>query len=55
MEIKIPPTQLLEDFAKENTPMFKKILENHKQIKTLTKQRDNLLPKLMSQEAIISI
>ena len=55
MEIKIPPTQLLEDYAKENTPMFKKILENHKQIKTLTKQRDNLLPKLMNQEAIILI
>jgi type I restriction enzyme S subunit len=55
MQIKIPPVPLLEEYSKENTPMFKKILANHKQIKTLTKQRDNLLPKLMSQEATIEI
>ncbi len=55
MEIKIPPTQLLEDFATEHTAMFKKILANHKQIKTLIKQRDNILPKLMNQEASIEI
>jgi type I restriction enzyme S subunit len=55
MEIKIPPSELLEKYSKENTHMLMKILANHKQIKTLTKQRDNLLPKLMSREAIISI
>lgn len=55
MEIKIPPTELLEKYSKENTTMFEKILANHKQIKTLTKKRDALLPKLMSREATISI
>lgn len=55
MEIKIPPTELLEKYSKENTTMFEKILANHKQIKTLTKKRDALLPKLMNGEATISI
>lgn len=55
IEIKIPPTELLEKYSKENTTMFEKILANHKQIKTLTKKRDTLLPKLMNGEATISI
>jgi len=31
-------------------PMYKKILHNKKQIQTLEKLRDTLLPKLMSGE-----
>lgn len=55
MEIKIPPVELLEKYSEENTPLFKKILANHKQIITLTNKRDALLPKLMNREAYITI
>ena len=40
----------MKEFHKAVEPYFKKINSNTKQIKTLTKLRDTLLPKLMSGE-----
>ncbi|NGX84871.1 restriction endonuclease subunit S [Aequorivita sp. KMM 9714] len=44
----IPSNQALKDFDKLIKPVFDKILNNSKQIQSLTKTRDTLLPKLMS-------
>ncbi|HLV70690.1 MAG TPA: restriction endonuclease subunit S [Xanthomarina sp.] len=46
----IPSNQALKDFDKLIKPVFDKILNNSKQIQSLTKTRDTLLPKLMSGE-----
>jgi type I restriction enzyme S subunit len=37
------------------TPLLEKQITNAKQIKTLEKLRDNLLPKLMSGEVRVSL
>lgn len=50
LDITIPPIQKLELFDKEIGPLFQKIKSNTIQIRTLTKLRDTLLPKLMSGE-----
>lgn len=42
--------KLVKEFHKEVEPMFQKIKSNTNQIKTLTRLRDTLLPKLMSGE-----
>ncbi|MDO9366177.1 MAG: restriction endonuclease subunit S [Methylotenera sp.] len=46
----LPPNQKLADFAKIANDSWDKIHKNYKQIQTLEKLRDNLLPKLMSGE-----
>ncbi|AFZ61331.1 restriction endonuclease subunit S [Anabaena cylindrica FACHB-243] len=46
--ILIPELNVAEDFENKIKLIFHKILLNEKQIKTLTKTRDALLPKLMS-------
>ena len=42
-------------FGKEASHLFEKITTNYKQIKTLSKTRDNLLPKLMSGEVRVKM
>ncbi|QNM86380.1 restriction endonuclease subunit S [Polaribacter pectinis] len=49
-ETVIPSNKALTDFDKLIKPIFDKILSNSKQIQTLTKTRDALLPKLMRGE-----
>jgi len=46
----IPEEKILDDFQAVITPIFKKILLNILQIKTLSKMRDTVLPKLMKGE-----
>jgi len=46
----IPQENILKDFQEIIHPIFKKIKTNTKQIQTLTKTRDELLPKLMTGE-----
>ncbi len=46
----IPQEIILKDFQEIIHPIFNKIKTNTKQIQTLTKTRDELLPKLMSGE-----
>lgn len=52
--ITIPPVDLIKNFESLMIPNFKKIDSNEKQIRTLEKLRDNLLPKLMSGELRIN-
>ena len=49
----LPPDEILADFAKIANDSWDKIHKNYKQIQTLEKLRDNLLPKLMSGEVTI--
>lgn len=46
----IPPQNIMNNFDETIAPIFIKIKENQKQIRTLEKLRDTLLPKLMSGE-----
>ena len=50
IEITIPDNITMSIFRKNTEPLFAKIKENEKQIRTLTQLRDTLLPKLMSGE-----
>lgn len=46
----IPTESEINEMSKTMTPIIDKIIENNKQITTLTQLRDTLLPKLMSGE-----
>ncbi|EHU2485244.1 type I restriction modification DNA specificity domain protein [Acinetobacter baumannii] len=48
--VQIPPLERIAEFNKLAKPWFSKIYTNTKQIQTLEKIRDTLLPKLMSGE-----
>jgi type I restriction enzyme S subunit len=48
--VMVPTEHEIINFEKKISPFFIKILNNSKQIRTLEKLRDNLLPKLMSGE-----
>ena len=50
LDIVIPSKNEVESFVQEVKPYFEKIRTNEIQIRTLTKTRDGLLPKLMSNE-----
>jgi len=50
LDISIPYKNEVECFVQEVKPYFEKIRTNEIQIRTLTKTRDGLLPKLMSNE-----
>jgi type I restriction enzyme S subunit len=47
LEIQIPSSRILDNFERAISPTFEKIKANQKQIQTLEKLRDTLLPKLM--------
>lgn len=49
-EVLVPDKGTLENMTKIIAPLFEKLLANTKQIRTLEKLRDTLLPKLMSGE-----
>ncbi len=49
-QIQVPPEELILSFNGTAQPWFSKIHSNTKQIQTLEKLRDTLLPKLMSGE-----
>jgi type I restriction enzyme S subunit len=51
----VPQHEKLEIFEKQTADIFKRINLNIKQIRTLEKLRDNLLPKLMSGESSVNI
>lgn len=50
IEFKLPSADILESYEKQCLTYFKKISKNKVQIRTLTRLRDTLLPKLMSGE-----
>lgn len=53
--IPIPKENDLRAFQSQNKLVFNKLLSNAKQIQTLEKLRDNLLPKLMSGEVRVTL
>jgi type I restriction enzyme S subunit len=55
MEIKIPPVNLVMAFESEIGVLDDKIINNTTQIEILSKQRDILLPKLMSGEVRVKM
>ncbi len=50
IEFKLPNADILKSFEKRCSTYFEKIPKNKQQIRTLTRLRDTLLPKLMSGE-----
>lgn len=52
-KIAVPPKELFNQYDQIISPLIEKIIANNAQIKTLIKQRDTLLPKLMSGEVRI--
>lgn len=50
----VPPKKELSEMTIHFQPLIDKIIENHKQISTLTQLRDTLLPKLMSGEVRVN-
>ena len=53
--VKVPKPQELEQMTEQMMPLLEKQNINAKQIKTLEKLRDNLLPKLMSGEVRVGL
>jgi type I restriction enzyme S subunit len=54
-EIVLPPKKLINDFEAFADPLIDKIFENAKQMRTLQKLRDTLLPKLISGEVRVKM
>lgn len=54
IEIIVPSNEIIYEFETVVNPLDDKILENTKQIQTLTQTRDTLLPKLMSGQIKVS-
>ncbi len=52
--ISIPPKELFDQYNERIAPMIDKLIDNHKQIRTLTQTRDTLLPKLMNGEVRVN-
>lgn len=52
--VKVPKPEQLTAMTEQMAPLLEKQIINSKQIKTLEKLRDNLLPKLMSGEVRVS-
>lgn len=54
-EIIKPKIHKIKDFNNFCIPLFRKLKENNNQIRTLTRLRDTLLPKLMSGEVRVKV
>lgn len=55
VELNFPDTKSINEFTEQCNTLFSKKTANQIQIKTLTKQRDSLLPKLMNRDVYITI
>ena len=55
VEVVVPPLSAIANFNDFVDPLFQKIISNKKQIRTLEKLRDTLLPKLMSGEVRVKM
>jgi type I restriction enzyme S subunit len=54
-DIRIPPHDVIDKLNTELPGFVKKLKNNSKQIRTLEKLRDTLLPKLMSGEVMVKL
>lgn len=50
LSLLIPPKHIVDEFCDRIKPIFEKIKINELQIRTINKTKDNILPKLMSNE-----
>ena len=50
----IPQEKILKEFSDAVAPIISKIIANQKEMETLTKQRDELLPLLMNGQATLN-
>jgi len=55
MKIALPPKKIMKDFTNKLYPLFKKIINNLEESKTLSDIRDALLPKLMTGKLRVKI
>jgi type I restriction enzyme S subunit len=55
VDLELPHSKYLDEFVSQSDSLFLKRSANQRQIKILKKQLNNLLPKLMTREAYISI
>ena len=55
IDVLIPSEESIEAFERTAKPIDEKILTNTTQIRTLSKMRDTLLPKLMSGEVRVKM
>ena len=53
--ISIPTKDIFSEYDNKISPLINKLIDNHKQIRSLTQLRDTLLPKLMSGEVRVVI
>lgn len=53
IELLFPESEILKSFNEKIKPLFEKIKGNNLQIQTLSKTRDELLPKLMKWEVLV--
>ena len=54
-KLRLPPSDVQEKAIKNISPIYKKCWKNNRQIQTLEKLRDSLLPKLMSGEVRVAV
>jgi type I restriction enzyme S subunit len=54
LEFPLPNDHLIQKFETKVDYLFKKVLQNQKQITSLTNVRDSLLPKLMSGQVRVN-
>lgn len=54
LELNMPAKDLLDRFEKQIEPLFDKLIQNQKQIYSLTLTRNTLLPKLMSGQVKVN-
>jgi len=55
IDVIYPDETKMKDYLKISIPIFEKVLKNNTQIQTLTKTRDELLPKLMSGQVRVKM
>ena len=55
IEFQMPPVELLQHFSEYAEHVWDKIEENNSQIRTLSRFRDTLLPKLISGEVRVAL
>ena len=53
-DLVVPPDSMIEKYAKTACRLYLQIDTNYKEIKSLTKQRDELLPLLMNGQVSVN-
>ena len=54
LDLVVPPDSMIEEYAKISCRLYLQIDANYKEIKSLTKQRDELLPLLMNGQVSVN-